>query len=273
MRSAMLLLMLSVAGLHAGCQHQTMVVEEPISRTEEAAMQPEDAVPIPSIEGSDSSEGRPASDGPLYGDETELEALFVIDPVAGSKRLQPETLVLETGERWIVAYRPIRSHFRFADKRVVVRGRPYWNPGHVQSVTATHFEVESIELALGETPHDPPPAELPAPPQVRARSELEARLGHGLWVHCVGVVSSLRPSEEDDTLWLEGTFVLADGAEVPLRRISKSRQAFVELVGATSTILARIVGAEASQLQLSPATICAGVVDRCQMTLDNTRDL
>ncbi len=153
----------------------------------------------------------------------------------------------------------------------MARGRPYRNPSHIQSVVATHLELHSIELAPGEPAYEPPPSELPAPPLVRTLSELEARRGRGLWVHCAGVLASLRTAGEDEAPWLAGTFRLEDGAELPLRNIPR-RQPFAELEGRSSTILARIIGGSGSAIELAPARICPGVVERCQMTLDNTRD-
>ncbi len=274
---ALLVVMLTAAAFLAGCRHLAPPKGEEIAQPslDPAAMEPDENFPVltPAPGSADAAQEPPASDAPTYGDEIELEALFVIDPVAGSKRLQPESLVLASGETWIVAYRPIRSHFPYADRRVVVRGRQYWNPSHVQSVVATHFELQSIELAPGETPHDPPPSELPAPPLIRTLPELEARLGRGLWVHCAGVLESLRDGEEE-TPWLAGTFRLEDGTGLPLRGISNQSQRFTELAGKKSTILARITGGDqGSPIRLAPATICPGVVDRCGMTLDNTRDL
>ncbi len=252
-----------------GCKHQPETTTDT-----EAAMESEDSVPTLIAAPGDAGPARdPVSGAPIYGDEVEIEALFVIDPVAGSKRLQPESLTLDGGERWIVAYRPIRSHFPYADRRVVVRGRPYRNPPEQQSVVATHFELRSIELAPGELPREPPPAELPAPPLVRTRPEFEARRGRGLWVHCAGVLASLSAAAGRNQ-WLNGSFRLEDGAELPLIMILKNRQRFAELVGETSTILARIqAGEPGSPIRLMPARICPGVVERCGMTLDNTRDL
>ncbi len=88
------------------------------------------------------------------------------------------------------------------------------------------------------------------------------------------MLASLHASTEDEAAWLAGTFRLEDGSELPLRQIPKSGQPFAELRGKKSTLLARILaGKGGSSIELLPVTICPGMVDRCRMTLDNTRDL
>ena len=204
---------------------------------------------------------------PTYGAEVEREALYLIDPVAGSKRLQAVSLHFDEGEPWILHYRPMRGELQYADKRVTVRGRPYTNSPLVQSVMGTHFEMASIALAPGETPWDPVPTEIPAPAQVRTAAELEAR--SGLWAHCVGHLTRYGPLP-GDSFWSTGSFTLEDGTAVDLPQLSTDT-AFGDLVGKQATVLGR-VSKEGGRLVLHARKICAGTVGRCHMTVDNFRD-
>lgn len=129
----------------------------------------------------------PASFEPTYQAKRTLLARYRIDPIAGGKNLQAVSLEAEDGTSYVRAYRPLRSELQYADKRVRVTGRPYENSPYVQSVTGLHFEVESIELAPGETPHDPAPTGILTPPQ--ARSAAEARAQAGWYATCHGTLS------------------------------------------------------------------------------------
>ncbi len=209
-------------------------------------------------------------DAPIYEEPVTREARFVIEPVSGGKRLQAGSLVFDDGEEWIVSYRPLRRHLKFSDKRVKVHGRAYHSPPHVQSVMATHFEIETIELAPGETPYDPEPTELPAPPQVRAAADLKDRSDR--WVHCVGTLASVDPPTDDSPYWQNGKLTFEDGGEVPLIGIPKS-EAREAPVGEVVTVLGKVLGGrEGRAIELAARRICPGVVERCRMTMDNLRD-
>ncbi len=250
--------------------------EAPTRATQTAEPMPKQpsAPPAALAPDSETTPAAPEADpyAPTYGEPVEFEALYVVSPVAGSKRLQGGSLELDDGESWIVSYRPIRSQLQYVDRRVTVRGRPYWNSPMVQSVGGTHFEVESMELAPGESPYDPLPTELPAPPQVRTLEELRARLGRWRWCHAIGTLVSLR-DDPDTTYWHSGELRLADGTPLPLIHIPTRDETFEALLGQEVTILARLIGdGTDTPFQLSAATVCPGVVERCRMSLDNTRD-
>jgi hypothetical protein len=88
---------------------------------------------------------------PSYGDPVRLEGRYEVDPIAGGKRFQGAWLVLDDGTRYVIAYRPVPGHFPFLSKRVVIQGRPYMPGRDTQHIQAPHLEVQSIELAPGET--------------------------------------------------------------------------------------------------------------------------
>jgi hypothetical protein len=179
------------------------------------------------------------------------EARYRISPVAGGKRLQAVSLDFDDGEAWIRAYRPLRSELRFAEKRVVVTGRPYWPSSNVQAVIDTHFELESIELAPGETPWDPVPTLIPPPPFARTAAQATARTARH--VQCRGVAK-------------EGVFEFPDGSTLPLAPFGGFFE--VERIDGDQTLLAWV----ATDGTLHARGACAGEVPRCGMTDDNMRD-
>jgi len=199
---------------------------------------------------------------PTFGDPVEREGVFLMDPIAGSKRLQACTVRFDDGEEWILSYRANPAYYQYVDKRVRVKGRPFWPSSQVQHVMGTHLEVENLELAPGETPYDPPPTELPAPPLVRDGAAFEARAGR--WAQCVGTLVSLEP-EPDTTYWNRGVLRLADGAEVAMAGIPASREEWRTQVGKRVTVLGRVFEGESGRLELGSRAVCPGEVPRCGM--------
>ncbi len=203
---------------------------------------------------------------PTYSEPVEREALYVVMPVAGGKALQAASLHFDDGEVWIRSYRPVVEELQYADKRVVVTGRPYENSPYVQSVIGTHFELATIQLAHGETPYDPLPTRIPAPPFVEDRAALEARVG--LWAHCVGVLTRLEPPADDRPWWGAGTLRLADGTELGMDAIPYGDGAPQVEQGQEATVLTLVLAPreEGGQPTLGgPVRICAGRVERCLM--------
>ncbi|MCP4807044.1 MAG: hypothetical protein GY913_26640 [Proteobacteria bacterium] len=225
---------------------------------------------------ADAAEGFPGSADvlgyePTFGDLVEREALYVVAPFSGGKRLQAVQLVFDDGTSWIRSYRPLISEYEFIDKRVVVTGRPYENSPYVQSVGGTHFEVETIALAPGETAWDSIPTVLPAPPQVRTAAELEAR--QDLWAHVVGTLSSV----DYDGHTHAAVLVLDDGTSVPFVLFAPTSfgpdlrdEDPKTWVGRRITALGRVWD-DAGTRSLGLANVCEGEVTRCHMTLDNAR--
>ncbi len=128
--------------------------------------------------------GLPPDTAPRYGDRVTFDAVYQVAPQPAGKRLQEVVLLRDDGERWIRAYRPVPDEFQYQGRRVRVTGRPYTNPPTVQSVDATHFALDTIEVAPGETPITPAPTTLPPPPL--ARSAGAARAQAGWYAVCVG---------------------------------------------------------------------------------------
>ena len=91
-----------------------------------------------------------------YGPHVKVETLYLVEPIPGAKRLQAVLLRLDDGQEWIRSYRPVPEEMQFFEKRVVVQGRTYRPSPLVQHVTGTHFDLESIELAPSEVPHNNP---------------------------------------------------------------------------------------------------------------------
>jgi len=213
------------------------------------------STPDPQIGEVELAEPEPSYE-PTFGEPVELDARYVVMPFAGGKHLQAVELQLEGGETWVRSYRPIPEEFAYVDKRVTVTGRPYTNSPYVQSVGGTHFELETIRLADGETAWDPVPSELPAPAQVRTSSEAQARIG--LWAHAVGTLAEVSPQDHGH----RGRLTLADGTEIGFWTLEES-----SLVGSTVTVLGQL--REEDGLQMGATQICAGEVEACNMTLDS----
>ncbi len=182
----------------------------------------------------------PASMEPTFAPVMTLMARYRIEPQAGGKKLQSVMLVGDDGRVYSRAYRPIPSEYQYADKKVAVTGRPYVNSPYVQSVWGLHFEVQSIELAEGETAWDPTPTQIPAPPLARTADAAKAQ--DGWFATCVGSATA-------------DTFTFVDGGALP---VLKAMATLPDLVGEDITMLARVSGGS-----LSPVALCEGVEPRC----------
>lgn len=182
----------------------------------------------------------PASMEPRFAPLMTLTARYRIEPTAGGKKLQTVLLVGEDGRLYVRAYRPMPSEYQYADKRVVVAGRPYVNSPYVQSVGGLHFEVQSMALAEGEVARDPIPTQIPAPPLARTADVAAAE--DGWYAICVGSAA-------------DGRFTFVDGGSMG---IEKAMGNLPDLTGADITMLAAVHGGS-----LRPMHVCEGVVPRC----------
>ena len=205
---------------------------------------------------------------PTYQAPVEVKARYVITPFSGGKRLQGVYLHLEDGSRWIRAYRPIPEEYRFADKWVVVKGRPYTPSPLVQSVDGVHFELAAIALANGETPYAVPPTQIPIPPKVSTQAEIAQRLS--LWVHCSGTITELQTAKFGSIAQLH----LNDGTSLSFTLTSASFERRVpptELsrwIGQTVTVLGQVKTDTPPTLGL--VRICTGILDHCP--IDNPKN-
>ena len=191
---------------------------------------------------------------PSFGQHTEFDAVLVFDPLRAGRNPQATQLLRDDGDSWIVAYRPVTEWLCYADQRVRVRGRPYWPSEHVQHVMATHFEVESLELAPGAVAIDPVPLGVPPPPVLRELGAVQARTGR--WVLAVGTLARLA---QVDTYRSEGELLL-NGEEI--RVVHHGRGAPEILAGAVATLLG-VVTRDDRGLILSASAICAGENPSC----------
>ena len=73
----------------------------------------------------------------------EFTATLHIDPQPSGKKFQGVWLEREDGERWLIDYRPRDCWQPFNDTTVAVTGSTY--EPHGQSISATHFQVASLQ--------------------------------------------------------------------------------------------------------------------------------
>lgn len=191
---------------------------------------------------------------PTYGPVVETEALYLVEPVPGGKRLQAVLLRLDDGQEWIRAYRPVPDEFQFFEKRVVVKGRTYTPSPMVQHVMRTHFEVESIKLAPAEVPHDPVPTSLPPVPTVDSVAGIAAR--DLLWAQVQGSLDEITV-DESNTSWCTARLTLRNGEQLELPGLSVSRTR--TLVGKEVTVVGRSLNGTLS----GRITLCEGHVTDC----------
>ena len=191
---------------------------------------------------------------PTYGPTVEVEALYLVEPVPGGKRLQATLLRLDDGREWIRSYRPVPDELEFFEKRVIAKGRTYTPSPMVQHVMGTHFEVESIRLAPSELAHDPVPTKVPSPPLARTLAEIGAR--DLRWVQVHGTLDALEVDPKN-TFWADGKVTLKEGEKITLSGLSASKnQAFV---GKEVTAVGRSLGGQVS----GKIVLCAGHVLNC----------
>ena len=253
------LLVVGPAGFQMGCAAKDPKMIEKTADSEAALASDEE----PAVaEGFPRSEEMEDMYSPTYGERVTFEALYVVAPVSGGKRLQATTLLRDDGDSWIRSYRPVPDEYRFVDRRVVVTGQPYENSPYVQSVGGTHFEVESIEFAPGETPVEANPELLPAPPFVRSA---EVASGRGSrWGQCRGELVRIDPADEESRGgdWRSGLFRFEDGTELRVERIPGSDAAWTADPGRSVTLLT-YYRQEADGVVGVANALCEGEVERC----------
>jgi hypothetical protein len=217
--------------------------------------QPEDEVSTPDVE-------------PSYGPVTRFEGRYEVDPIPGGKRFQGTWLVQEDGVRYVMSYRPVPEYFPYADKRVIVIGRPYQPGRDTQHMLAAHLQVLSIELAPGEISDTDIPTELPAPPLLRTAEDVFMR--DGKWGQIVGRLVALE--DDPDTDFSTAYIQLEDGTHLTARYAAPSQ--WQSYLGSTLTVMSRIEVVASHQNSADAKrkvvltgwyAVCPGVVDRCGM--------
>lgn len=230
--------------------------------TQRDAEQKEDDRETPIEEGAQMPAEEDDPYAPTYGPVVETEALYLVEPVPGGKRLQAVLLRLDDGQEWIRAYRPVPDEFQFFEKRVVIKGRTYTPSPMVQHVMMTHFEVESITLAPAEVPHDPVPTSLPPVPVVDSVAGIAAR--DLRWAQVQGSLDEITV-DESNTFWCTGRLTLRNGEQLTLRGLSVSRTR--PLVGKEVTVVGRSLNGKLS----GRITLCEGRVTDCGVLAPRTK--
>ena len=155
----------------------------------------------------------------------------------------------------------VPTEYQFADKTVIVKGRPYTNSPMVQSVGGVHFELKEIRLADGETPHVNQTTSLPIPPKVHTLSEIETR--RFLWVHCSGKIYDIKKENIGYTAKLN----LSDGTPISFRltRSSLHKSKLPKDISSWSELEVTVLGRVRSKgnFDLGLVRICEGIVDSC----------
>ena len=206
---------------------------------------------------------------PIYEAPVDMEARYIITPIARGKRLQAVLLLLDSGATWIRSYRPIIEEYQFSDKRVRIKGRPYTNSPYVQTVMGIHFEVEEISLAPGEIPFSTIPTTIPIPPKAFTIQDIEQRVH--MWVHCVG---SIQKVEVESSFEDKVTLLLQDGEEVIVFLSKNSFQPpttkadLSQWIGETVTVLGNIMK-DRTRYSLQTTRVALGNVDSC--LIDNVQ--
>lgn len=124
-----------------------------------------------------------------------VRAFLDMERVAGGKRSQVTTLTTST-DTYLIGYRPIPKYYAFVEKYVMVEFEEYFPEG--QALSGKHARVKSIALAPDETPHNPTPTALPAPPIITTKAQLLKRIDR--WVQFdASIIKSYAP--KNDSRW------------------------------------------------------------------------
>ena len=167
-----------------------------------------------------------------YASPIDGEGRVEFDPVAGGKMFQGTWLVTR-GSRYLLSYRPDKALLKFANKRVVFKGRPYRPGRDVQHILAEHLHLDQIALAPGEAPWPVEPTEVPPPKTARSKKEVEA-LSPG-WARVVGTIAKIAASEQ---MWTKATLRFDDGSTIDAPSVR--REDWSKLAGKRVTVIASV---------------------------------
>ena len=196
--------------------------------------------------------------GPDGEPVSEFDAFLDIDRVPAGKRFQGVWLEAPDAS-YVVTYRPDPAFFPYQEKRVRVRGYVEHIPPHVQHIGASHFVVDSIRIADGESAHDPVPTDLLAPRVVSTPEGLaEAR---GRWVQLVGTLKGSEPNARGGS-WVDA-LIEVEGVVV---RVMLADHVFEKnweaLVGKTMTVVGVVRAGDEARLRGSNV-LCEGADEEC----------
>lgn len=189
------------------------------------------------------------------------EGRLEIDPIAGGKRFQGTWLVTDGADRFLLSYRPIEEYFAYVDRQVVVEGEEYDPDPRTQHIMADHLRVESMELADGETPIEPVPDRLPAPPLLEDSQRFAER--DGLWTQVTGILEQPEPVGVGSAY--SGRLRLEDDATLSVGGFGEEEARRHE--GQRVTVIGRLNVSEDGTAAIGDIrAICAGRTDRCGMS-------
>lgn len=179
-----------------------------------------------------------------------------IDPLVYGKGVQAVRVHTASGRAIGVAIRYRAEHLRFVNKRVVITGKMARSSDDPRVQSYRYFRVDKIALAPGETPHQTPPTEVPAPPVARSRNDLEGL--PGAWRVAYGV-ASYRYSQKNPKIIEKVSLKLSDGFAIDKhlwRMVTPKRYKS----GETATLLVRY---NRRAKRYSAHAFCRGEVRRC----------
>lgn len=181
-----------------------------------------------------------------------------VEPLAGGKQFQGMWLVVDDQEPFLLSYEPLPEYFEFVDRQVIVDGEEYSPPPQEQHLMVPHLRVHSMELAQGETPIDPPPTRLPAPPVVDEAPQVKERSGR--WTQATGTLESVQQLSPGTGNSAE--LRLADDAILKINAVVRDESE--ALAGETVTVLGRVRVTEDGEMVMPDAlSLCPGHVERC----------
>jgi hypothetical protein len=186
--------------------------------------------------------------------------------VAGSKRLQPASIVLEDGTRLLRAYRPVLEELHLDGQRVVVIGKATLDADegpNVQQVMAPHVWPESVSLDPLESPYARGATQVRTPPTLASAKEATAHRDG--WVQLCGTLASL-VVDPKDSFWVGMVVTLPDGSEIETGTIARSR--VEKLVGKRVSFIALVAREQPTtgRPRVEPThLVCEGTVERCGM--------
>ncbi len=220
----------------------------------------------------ESSDAAPPASLPIVRTLLDIEAadhkravvygLYSIEPVRPHQKGGRRTaIVLSDGTFLHRAVGVVQDELPFFNKLVKVTGlvtKTASGP-HAQGFGGPRVQVEKIELAGGESPIEPAPKVVPAPPLLTSLSTLSGQ--EGRWVAVNATVDSVLVTTSP---YGAALLKLSDGGLVDVDGVLESE--WKPLVGTSITVLARVVRdtTAAGRLSLHGAgPPCAGVVPRC----------
>ncbi|MBK7401032.1 MAG: hypothetical protein IPJ34_33455 [Myxococcales bacterium] len=188
--------------------------------------------------------------------------LYSVEPIQPHQKGGRRTsIVLSDGVFLHRGFGVIPSELGFVNKLVKVTGvvmKTAPDP-HVQTVGGPRVQVETIELAPGETAVTPAPTVVPAPPMLTTLPPLSTQ--EGRWVAVNATVDSVLVTTSP---WGAAILKLSDGGLIDVDGVLESE--WKPLVGTSITVIARVFkdSGAAGRLSLHGAgPPCAGAVPRC----------